>query len=84
MRRVVRGFRGPRPESEHERAVFGTWEPIGDATDRDSLATHEHGGLPLGLSRSPAGADGLVAVARRLRATGALKVLPRPMERAKL
>lgn len=56
MRRVVRGFWGPRPESEQELAVrwstfltrlheiapavFGTWEPIGEATGPDALAAH--------------------------------------------
>ncbi|MFF8288093.1 hypothetical protein ACF068_02525 [Streptomyces sp. NPDC016309] len=56
MRRVVRGFWGPRPESEQELAVrwstflarlretdpavFGGWEPIGDATGPDALAAH--------------------------------------------
>ncbi|MDN3296644.1 hypothetical protein QWM81_21880 [Streptomyces ficellus] len=54
MRRVVRGFWGPRPESERELAarwsalltrlrdidpaVFGTWQEVPDATNTDALA----------------------------------------------
>lgn len=56
MRRVVRGFWGPRPESEQELAVrwstfltrlreidpavFGSWVPIGDVQDPDAIAAH--------------------------------------------